>query len=96
MTTAVDVPPCRLLQLALQRSLDDHAFGHERGLWFDEDAADHALEFFPTHLRHWKGEWAGKPFDLSPWQAEDVIGPIFGWKREDGIRRFRTAMIHAF
>jgi len=92
MTTAADVAPCRLLQLALQRSIDDHAFGHERGLWFDEDAAAHALEFFPTHLRHWKGEWAGKPFDLSPWQVF-CIREVFGWKREDGTRRYRMALI---
>jgi hypothetical protein len=30
---------------------------------------------------------------LEDWQKRDVIGPIFGWKRADGTRRFRTAYI---
>jgi phage terminase large subunit-like protein len=49
----------------------------------------HAIEFF-GFLRHSKGEWAGQTFALAPWQAF-LVGSLFGWKRSDGLRRFRTA-----
>ena len=42
--------------------------------------------------RHSTGEWAGQPFDLQPWQ-QFVVGSVFGWKRSDGLRRFRTAYV---
>ena len=56
------------------------------GIWFDPKAADHAEEFFTRFLRHTKGEWAGKPFDLQPWQRDQIIRPLFGTKRADGTR----------
>jgi phage terminase large subunit-like protein len=56
---------------------------------FDLAAARHAIEFF-GFLRHSKGEWAGLTFELAPWQAF-IVGALFGWKRNDGLRRFRTA-----
>lgn len=58
----------------------------------DEECAEKACRFFPKVLRHSKGEWAGRPFDLEPWQCF-IIWNIFGWKREDGTRRFRKAVI---
>ena len=63
------------------------------GCYFDEEAATRAVNFFPTFLRHSKGEWGGKPFELMDWEAIDIIAPLFGWKRADGWRRFRTASI---
>jgi phage terminase large subunit-like protein len=62
-------------------------------LWFDERAAQVAVNFFERALMHVKGEWAGRPFILEKWQREDVIRPLFGWKRKDGTRRYRTAYI---
>lgn len=44
-------------------------------------------------LRHVKGEWAGKPLILEPWQRDKVIHPLFGWKRPDGTRKYRTAYV---
>lgn len=61
--------------------------------WFDAEAADRACEFFVRFLRHTKGEWAGQPYELLPWQRDQVIRPLFGWKRADGTRKFRTAYI---
>ena len=61
--------------------------------WFDEDAADKAVEFFSTFLKHTKGEHAGQSFELLPWQRDDVIRPLFGWKRPDGTRKYRYAYI---
>jgi phage terminase large subunit-like protein len=60
------------------------------GFWFDKEAADRACEFFQRYLRHVKGEWAGQAFILSEWQREQIIRPLFGWKRADGTRRYRT------
>ena len=62
-------------------------------LWFDEKAADRAVQFFSDHLVFTKGEWAGRPFNLEPWQANDIIRPLFGWKRADGTRRFRRCYV---
>ena len=81
----------RLVKLACQRHLGDLADGKKRGLIWDEVAARHAIEFF-GHLRHSTGEWANHPFTLQPWQAF-VVGSLFGWKRTDGLRRFRTAYV---
>ena len=61
--------------------------------WFDEAAASRAVEFFSKCLTHTKGEWAGKPLHLAEWQAEKIIRPLFGWKRKDGTRKYRTAFI---
>ena len=57
--------------------------------WFDEDAADRAENFFPDMLTHVKGVLAGKPFELLDWQ-KNIVRTLFGWKREDGTRRYRT------
>ncbi|MBI1405697.1 MAG: terminase large subunit [Caulobacter sp.] len=61
--------------------------------WFDERAAEKAAEFFPRHLRLTTGEWANKPFVLQPWQEHDIVRPLFGWKREDGTRRYRRCFV---
>lgn len=61
--------------------------------WFDDQAADRVIQFFERFLRHTKGRWAGSRFELMEWQKEDIIRPLFGWKRKDGTRRYRTAYI---
>jgi len=61
--------------------------------WFDDAAANRAVDFFEKCLTHGKGEWAGQPLILSPWQADEIIRPLFGWKRKDGTRKYRTAYI---
>lgn len=61
--------------------------------WFDKKAADLAVAFFERLLVHSKGEWAGQAFALQGWQRDDIIRPLFGWKRADGSRKFRTAYI---
>ena len=79
----------RLVRLAGERHLDDLGSAGTRGLRFDPQAAQHGIDFF-GFLRHSKGEWAGQTFALAPWQAF-LVGCLFGWKRADGLRRFRTA-----
>lgn len=60
---------------------------------FDQAAAARAVMFFPRYLRLTDDRWAGKPFVLEAWQAEDIIAPAFGWKRPDGTRRFRRVIL---
>lgn len=59
--------------------------------YYDELAADRAVAFMETHIRHCKGELAGKLIKLEAWQKDDLIRPIFGWKhKETGYRRYRS------
>ncbi|MBO8169973.1 MAG: terminase large subunit [Thermoanaerobacteraceae bacterium] len=81
----------KLVRQACERHLKDLKTGKMRGLYFDEEAADHAIEFF-RFLKHSKGEWAGCSFELQPWQ-KFIVGSLFGWKNKDGTRRFRTAYL---
>jgi Phage Terminase/LAGLIDADG-like domain len=49
------------------------------------------LRFFPTAPKHSKGEWAGEPVGLEPWQMFRIAS-VFGWKRVGTkLRRFRQA-----
>jgi len=79
----------KLVNLACKRHLTDLELGAERGLVWRPDAAQFRIGFYPRYLRHSKGEWARRPVDLEPWQ-KFVIGSVFGWKRADGTRRFRS------
>ena len=83
---------CRWVRLACERHRRDIEHGHARGLWFDSAAAEEIVRFFPRILRHSKGRWAGAPVVLEPWQ-QFALWSIFGWKREDGTRRFRTSYL---
>ncbi len=53
--------------------------------------ANLAVEFIQS-LKHIKGRWAGRPFELLSWQ-EKIIRDIFGTLRPDGKRQYRTAYI---
>lgn len=61
---------------------DEHAIltGH----YFDVEDALYVRAFFEEYLCIAKGV----PFTLLDWQWRDVVGPLFGWKRPDGLRRF--------
>lgn len=52
-------------------------------------AADRATGFFTRYLRHTKGKWAKQPFDLLPWESEQIVRPLFGRLRPDGLRQYR-------
>ena len=77
------------INLACQRHLDDLQDGHKRGLWFDDQDADRFIQFFERFLHHTKGKWSGQRFLLLPWQ-KFAVASIFGWKKDDGSRRFST------
>lgn len=83
-----DVPACKWVRLACER----HARDRLSGKWFwDVAAAEKAISFLRL-LRHYKGEYAGRQFEPSPWQCF-CVGSVFGWKRlDDGLRRFVYAL----
>jgi phage terminase large subunit-like protein len=79
---------------ACKRHLKDLETGHERGLYFDLEAANRAISFFPKVLRLSGGDHEGKPFQLLDWQAF-IVGSLFGWKAEDHTRRFRMCYVES-
>lgn len=96
-TYALDVKSGKIMAgvlvcLAVDRYLDDLENGMNRGLYFNQNAAARACRFFPKFLRHSKGKWAGKKFELDDWQLF-IIWNLFGWFNADGSRRFRYAYI---
>lgn len=50
---------------------------------FDPARAERVKKFI-GNLTHTKGQWAGQPFELQPWQDEKIITPFFGTIRDDG------------
>lgn len=74
---------------ACRRHLDDLK---REDVQYDTELAARALRFFETKLKLSEGQFEGKPFKSEP--AQDfIIGSLFGWKRQDGTRRFRRAYI---
>ena len=92
-----DKRPRSTLELqAIERQRRDLDEGHKRGLIWREESVLRCIRFFSL-LRHWKGrQWAGKPFELMPWEEQCILAPLFGWHREnqDGVlRRFRIGYV---
>ena len=82
----------RLVRLAVERDAYDQETGAKRGLYFDEEAASAALEWY-QFCRHYEGEYAGQVLELQPWQ-QWITWVSYGWKRAaDGYRRFRERLI---
>ena len=62
-----------------------------KGSHYDKAAADYAVTFI-EQLKHTKGEWYDRPFELIDWQ-EKIIRDIFGTLKENGFRQFTTAYV---
>lgn len=58
---------------------------------YDEKRANHAVLFI-EQLKHTKGVWSGKRFQLLGWQ-EEIIRNIFGVIKPNGYRQFNTAFV---
>lgn len=78
----------RLVRLACQRFLNDLK---RTDIEFVETAAQRECNFIET-LPHVKGKWAakGELLKLEPWQSF-IECNLFGFKRADGLRRFRES-----
>lgn len=79
-----------LVKASCLRHLRDLDGASKRGLTFDADRAKRIIDFFPSVLTITEGNKAGKPFELLKWQ-QFAQGSLFGWRRPDGLRRFRMA-----
>ena len=81
------LPSCRMVILACQRYLDDWK---REDLYFDWKAVKKFVAF-SSSLKHFKGEFAGRPIDLEPWQIF-IAANVFGWKKKaTGKRRYTYA-----
>lgn len=93
------IPVCRYVRLAVERHVgdlervgSDPAFPYH----FDADQAQRVIDFV-QQLRHTKGEWANARLRdprirLEPWE-QFVLWNVFGWRRENGYRRFVEAYV---
>ncbi len=73
---------CRFVRLACERHVRDLARTDGK-VWFDRSAAERFFRFC-AYLKHYKGDYRGRPVELLPWQ-KFVFGCVYGWKRiEDG------------
>jgi len=79
------VPVGRLVRQAVERHVRDLETGASRGLRFDFDSAQVALDFCRL-VHHSKGEWAGQIFEPTDWECF-ILWTLFGWSRADGRRR---------
>lgn len=59
---------------------------------FDAERAAAAVEWFPSCLVFIEGARANEPFVLEDWQAA-IVGNLFGWVDENGLRRYREAFV---
>ena len=75
--------------LARERILRAHEEWPAKGYTFNLAAGLRVIEFVEGYCRHYKGEWAGTPMLLQPWQKV-VLLECFGWMRADGFRLHRT------
>lgn len=87
------IPACKWIRLACKRQQKDlkRKYGPRRWPYvFDADRAEKVCNFIEL-LVHIKGEWAGKPLKLEPWQCF-YFTTKYGWVYKDtGYRRFRTS-----
>lgn len=54
---------------------------------FSNEHALHAINFIEL-LKHTKGKWYGKPFELLPWQY-DIISDVYGTLDANGLRQYQ-------
>lgn len=85
---------CRWVRLAAKRQLEDleRIGASDWPYTFDELAAERVCRFVEL-LPHIKGQWAGRPIKLEPWQ-QFLLCTVFGWVHaETGLRRYRTSYV---
>ena len=80
-----------------QRAAPDDMAGYNPydqgdGFQYDFESAERAVNFFSSCLTFTTGVRAGSPFELEPWQS-NIVRTLFGWKRQDGSRRYRQSLI---
>ena len=84
----------KLVRLQVERHVADLKDGKARGLFFDRQAAQRVIDYFPLFCCGVDGDYYGVPIVLDPqWQA--LLWILYGWKRKDEkgrkLRRFKIA-----
>lgn len=88
MSGKIDV--CHWVRRAVERHVSD--LETQQKYYFEPRAAVHIFDFVEG-LHHHKGQWAGQPITLEPWQ-KFILGSVFGWLRKsDKIRRFKESYV---
>lgn len=64
----------------IRSEADEHAV--TEGCFFDVVAGKYWCALMERTLFHTMGQWAGQPFRLLDWQRNDLMMPLFGWKRD--------------
>lgn len=60
---------------------------------FDEQRANHAIDFIERYCKHSKGKWAGKPVILEVWQKA-ILSALFGFvDKNTGLRQYRELIL---
>ena len=80
----------KYVRLACERHLADLTNGSGRGLYFDLEAAERAIRFFPAMFTI-ADDPDEKPFVLLDWH-KFVVGSLFGW-HQGGRLRFREVFV---
>jgi len=81
----------KTLKATCERYLRDKAEALDKGFYLDITAGEKPVNYIQK-LKHTKDRWAGLPLLLEPWQMF-VLFNIYGWKKSNGKRRFRTAYV---
>lgn len=81
---------CEYIFLAVKRHVEDLK-RKNFPYYYDQDKSDIVIDFCQM-CRHWKGTFAGERIQLENWQ-KFLVSMIYGWRREDGTKRFREAYI---
>ena len=88
------IPSGKYIKLLVEQFEKDLNNTDDEWRWtFDVETAEKYIDFIQKYTIHTRGEWAGRKFILAPWQ-KFFIANIFGWKhKEEGYRRYRTALL---
>jgi phage terminase large subunit-like protein len=62
------------------------------GCYFDQASGQRVCDFIERFCRQSHGKWRGEKIVLIDWQR-DWLMRLFGWKREDGLRRYATTYL---
>lgn len=81
------IPACKYVRQACERQQTDLK-RKDFAYTFDTKKAERICKFIEL-LPHIKGQWAGRPITLEPWQIF-ILTTVFGWVDAKGMRRFKT------
>lgn len=65
----------------------------ERGDTYNPELAAKIERFFKQYLTVSRGRSANKTLTLLPWQRDDIVYPLWGWRKWDGSFRYDTVLI---